>query len=229
MLKTIISLTLLAYVVIADDKVIRSFYSQVAPWTWGVSLFVVIILCMYSCYSCHWYRIKQIEAEMLSGEKWSDDLFNAMHKCKPSMEILKSLSKSEPFGKGSKSSRKSDFQVTRLSRHLSSGSSVGFDFPLPSPRTSPSHVRPILKKVSQHGVSPVGVPIVAEYSLSNLAKLSGPSIAYVSKEVLSPKRRDSSIAGDIIITRKQSFSQMSLSSSLVKRQVDPVDFEDKTV
>jgi len=218
-----ISITLFAPVVTAGDKsVIESFYSGVASWTWGVCLFALTILCIYSCYSCHWYRVKQLEAEMMSGEPWSDDLFNAMHK----------LSQVEPVEKQRKSSKtKSDFYVHRISRHLSSGSSSHFYFPSPSPKRE---IGAVFRRVSLHGVSPVGVPATAEFNLSSLARLGSqrfePSMAVVSKEVLNSKSRDSNkFAEDIIISRKQSYKKSSLSSSLIPSQVYPSECEGMTV
>jgi len=87
-----VSWFILMAVIVAEDRslnVWEHFFSGVPAWIWSVCIAVIVILCVFACYSFRKDTVDQIEAEMISGTKWSDELFNAMHKYWPDKKVVK--------------------------------------------------------------------------------------------------------------------------------------------
>jgi len=57
-----------------------SYFSRVAGWTWILGLFFFVLICSIAACSYRFAQLSRLDAEMITGTQWSDEMFRKMHK-----------------------------------------------------------------------------------------------------------------------------------------------------
>jgi len=65
----------------SGDEPVVNFFQGVPAWVWALCFVVLVFVCVGAFCACRHDVMMHTEAEMLSDEKWTDEVFLAMHKC----------------------------------------------------------------------------------------------------------------------------------------------------
>lgn len=73
-------LLLLFSVLTAAEDPWGKYFSQISGWTWATAAFFFAFICLLAACSFRLAQLHRLDAEMITGTQWSDEMFRKMHK-----------------------------------------------------------------------------------------------------------------------------------------------------